>query len=74
MPTAKNRELISVSTQAHRHLKAVVKAFKAKGVPINGTLLASEHILAIPLPNGNNGHAKPAPKAEPVAVSEEGEQ
>lgn len=50
MPLADNRELIPVSTQAHQHLKAVVAAMKKNGIPANGTMLASQVILAIPLP------------------------
>jgi len=50
MPLAKERELIAVSSQAHRHLKDVVKAMKRNGIPTSGTSLASELILSIPIP------------------------
>lgn len=50
MPLAKNRELIPVSTQAHKHLKALVAVMQNNGIPTNGTLLASQLILAIPMP------------------------
>ncbi len=50
MPQPKNRELISISTPAHQHLKAVVAAMKKSGIPTSGTMLASQLILAIPFP------------------------
>ncbi len=50
MPTAEGRELIPVSSQAHKHLKTVVAAMKEQGIPTNGTLIASELILSIPIP------------------------
>lgn len=50
METKKYRELIPVSSQAHLHLKAVVAAMKANGLPTSGTLIASEVILSIPIP------------------------
>ena len=50
MPLAKNRELIPVSGEAHAHLKNVVDAMKRKGIPATGTMLASQVILAIPIP------------------------
>ena len=50
MPLAKNREQITVSGEAHAHLKALVVATKRKGLPTSGTALASAAILAIPIP------------------------
>ena len=50
MATAKNRELITVTKQAHKHLRDVVNRLKKNGIPANGTLLASQQILSIPLP------------------------
>lgn len=50
MATAKDREFLTVSTEAHAHLKAVVDAYKKNGVPMNGTMLASQVILSLPMP------------------------
>lgn len=50
MPLAKNRELIAISSQAHEHLKTIVAAMKGKGIPTSGTLIASQVILSIPIP------------------------
>ena len=50
MPLAKNRELITVTDQAHEHLRKVVSVMKKNGLPVNGSMLASQAILAIPLP------------------------
>lgn len=50
MATAKDREFLTVSSEAHAHLKAVVERYKKNGVPMNGTLLASQIILSIPMP------------------------
>lgn len=65
MPLAKDRELIQISVQAYKHLKAVVSATKSIGVPTSGTSLASQAILSLPIPQPESKKAKPAraPKA-----------
>ena len=50
MPQAKNRELIAVSSQAHEHLMRIVAAMKGNGFPTSGTMIASELILSMPIP------------------------
>lgn len=66
MPLADNRELTSITTQAHQHMKRIVTALKKRGVPESNTSWLSELILSQPMPNG---HTKPAPAA--VEVREE---
>lgn len=69
MPLAKNREQITVSGEAHAHLKAVVRALRRQGIPTNGTMLASQSILAMPIPDGTSSSAKVTPrKAKPQAA------
>lgn len=63
MPLASNRELIQISKQAYQHLKKVVGTKKASGVPVSGTMLASEAILNIPLPQPEIKKPKRAAKA-----------
>lgn len=62
MPLAKERELIPVSSQAHKHLRAVVEAMKANGLPTNGTMLVSEMILRLSVPQQT---PTPTPTSKP---------
>lgn len=56
---ANNTEMIKIWTIAHLHLKNVSEAYKARGETSRSmTLLASEVILSIPFPNGEE--TKPA--------------
>lgn len=66
MPLAKNREQITVSTKAHAHLRSVVDAMRKNGIPTSGTLLASEVILAIPIPQATT--VKPLRKARKASA------
>lgn len=50
MPLAKERELIPVSSQAHKHLRNLVAAMKRNGIPTNGTVIVSQAIMSIPIP------------------------
>lgn len=62
MPLSKNRELISCTRPAHKHLKAVVAALKKSGIPTNGTMIVSEAILSIPLPEPAKAAGVPSEK------------
>lgn len=50
MPQAKNRELLSISSQAHEHLMNYVAAMNNSGRPTSGTKVASELLLSLRIP------------------------
>jgi len=54
MATAKDRELIPISTQAHEHLRRIVYALKAQGLRSTMTGFASALILSQPVPDGGD--------------------
>lgn len=58
----KNRTLIPISIQAHAHLKAVVAAMIESGLPTSGTMVASEVILSIPIPQPQPVEKKQRPR------------
>jgi hypothetical protein len=51
--------LVRIQPAAHQHLLEVYKAMKEAGRPISMTLLASDAILSIPIPNGHQLPASP---------------
>lgn len=57
--------LVRIHPAAHQHLTEIYKALKEAGRPISMTVLATDAILAIPMPNGH------IPQADPCADKEE---
>lgn len=54
MPS-KNVELIKIWKPAHERLKKISEAYKARGESsMSMTMLASQAILALPMPNGKD--------------------
>jgi hypothetical protein len=67
MPST-NTEQIKIWKSAHEWLRTVSDAYKARGdSSMSMTMLASQAIFSIPMPNGN-GHQM---QTEPVLVKED---
>lgn len=70
MPST-NVEMLKIWKAAHAWLKQVSDAYKARGESSRSmTMLASEAILSIPMPNGNGHEAGEAPIQAPVHEEE----
>lgn len=54
------RHFVTITVPAREHLMRVIRAKRRNGYPTNQTMLVSELILAIPIPNGT----KPVQAAE----------
>ena len=67
MPLAKDRKQITINSAAYKHLKRLQAARKRIGQPHNYTAIASELILAQPIPNGSG----PLPAAEVRQINKE---
>jgi hypothetical protein len=54
MATHNSFPLVRIHPAAHKHLSEISEALNKAGRHISMTALASEAILSIPMPNGNN--------------------
>jgi hypothetical protein len=72
MTTSADRKFLTVSTQAHRHLGKVVKAMIRNGYRANGTMVASQIILSIPIPEPTNPTPAKRRASKPVITSTAG--
>jgi hypothetical protein len=62
---AKNVELIKIWRRSYDHLKELREAYKARGDnSMSMTLLASQAILSLPMPNGNAHEQAPCKEEE----------
>jgi len=68
MPLAKDRELTSITTKAHKHMKKIVADFNKIGIPESNMHWLSKLILSQRGPLNSNGTAHIVGKDAPVAI------
>lgn len=64
MPTENKFPLVRIHPAAHKHLIEIVEALRAAGRPLSMTVLATDAILSIPMPNGHTRPADPCEEKE----------